>query len=145
MCVITILSAISNSDITDFNELMHELSPTSFCNEEKLGVALADDNCIVLVARIDNRIVGTATLCIMHTPEFALGVVEAVVVMSKYRGNGIGKQLMQRLIEIARIHKLEHLHLTSNPKRIEANALYQSIGFVPYNTNYYTLNLSSFG
>ena len=139
------LLSISDGELSTMNELMHELSPTSFCNVEKLGTALADDNCIVLVARIDNRIVGTATLCIMHTPEFALGVVEAVVVMTKHRGKGIGKQLMHRLIEIARIHKLEHLHLTSNPKRIGANALYQSIGFVPYHTNYYTLNLSNFG
>ena len=135
------LLSIGDGDLSSMNELMHELIPTSFCNVVKLGTALADDNCIVLVARIDNRIVGTATLCIMHTPEFALGVVEAVVVMTKHRGKGIGKQLMHRLIEIARIHKLEHLHLTSNPKRIGANALYQSIGFVPYHTNYYTLQL----
>ena len=138
---ITRLSAYSPSVLASFDTLMHELSPSSYCDEEKLARVLSDSNSIVLIAVEDERIVGTATLCIAHTPEFTLGLVEAVVVLHEYRGRHIGRMLMDRVIEDARHCGVQHLHLTPNPKRSVANELYVSLGFQKKETNVYVMNL----
>ena len=136
------LTTFFPSDLASFDALMHELSPLSFCDREKLSAAISDNNSIVLVAVEDDRIVGTATLCIAHTPEFTLGFVEAVVVLHEYRGRSIGRMLMERVIEDARRYGVQHLHLTSNPQRVAANGLYQALGFERKETNVYTMKIN---
>ena len=49
---------------------MHELSATSFCNEELLNNALNDVNVHVYVIRDEGHIVATGTLCIKHAGVF---------------------------------------------------------------------------
>ncbi|MBR4233405.1 MAG: hypothetical protein IKR96_02560 [Bacteroidales bacterium] len=45
--------------------------------------------------------------------------------------------LMMAMVEAARGFKAHHIQLTSNPSRIAANRLYQSLGFERYETNCY--------
>ena len=84
---------------------------------------------------------GTATLCIAHTPEFTQGFVEAVVVLPEYRGRHIAESLMAELLRQARASGVQKLHLTSNPQRVAANALYQKLGFEKVTTNFYELKI----
>ena len=65
-----------------------------------------------------------------------------VVVASAYRGQGIGRTLLQRIIDFAgsKLSPID-LHLTSNPSRVEANALYQALGFEQRETNVYKMSL----
>ena len=128
-------------DLADLDALMHELSATSFCNEELLNNALNDANVHVYVIRDEGHIVATGTLCIKHTLEFTIGDVESVVVSSKCRGRGYGKELMTAMIEAAKKMNVHHIQLTSNPARVAANGLYRGLGFVRYETNYYKLLL----
>jgi len=74
------------SDLADFDALMHELSATSFCNEELLRNTLSDTNVHVYVIREEGHIVATGTLCIKHTLEFTIADIESVVVSAKSRG-----------------------------------------------------------
>ncbi len=46
------LSSYTPQDLADLDTLMHELSATSFCNEELLNNALNDDNVHVYVIRM---------------------------------------------------------------------------------------------
>ncbi len=135
------LSSYSSQDLTDLDALMHELSATSFCNEELLNKALNDANVHVYVIRDEGRIVATGTLCIKHTLEFAVADIESVVVSSKCRGRGYGKELMTAMIEAAKKMNVHHIQLTSNPARVAANQLYQDMGFERYETNCYKLLL----
>jgi len=128
-------------DLTDLDALMHELSASSFCNEELLQAALNDANVHVYVIREEGRIVATGTLCIKHTLEFAIADIEAVVVGSRYRGRGYGKELMGSMIEAAKSIRVHHIQLTSNPARVAANRLYQDLGFERYETNCYKMML----
>lgn len=136
------LTTYSPSVLASFDALMHELSPSSFCDREKLSATLSDNNSIILAAVEDDRIVGTATLCIAHTPEFTLGFVEAVVVLHEYRGRHIAKRLMTELLQQARAAGVQKLHLTSNPLRDAANGLYLKMGFERYDTNVYTMKIN---
>lgn len=129
------LISYSPQDLADLDALMHTLSPTSFCDEALLKSALADANVHVYVIRDGGHIVASGTLCLKHTLEFTIADIESVVVSAKCRGRGYGKELMAAMIEAARGFKAHHIQLTSNPSRIAANRLYQSLGFERYETN----------
>ena len=131
------LLSYTTEDLADIDLLMHELSATSYCDEELLNNALNDANVHVYVIRDEGHIVATGTLCIKHTLEFTIGDIESVVVSSKYRGRGYGKKLMAAMIEVAKKMNVHHIQLTSNPKRVAANRLYQDMGFERYETNCY--------
>lgn len=126
-------------DLNVLDALMHELSATSFCNEELLKNALNDANVHVYVIRDEGHIVATGTLCIKHTLEFTIADIESVVVSSKCRGRGYGKELMTAMIEAAKKMNVHHIQLTSNPARVAANQLYQDLGFERYETNCYKM------
>jgi len=133
------LRSYSPQDLADLDALMHELSATSFCNEELLSNALNDANVHVYVIRDKGHIVATGTLCIKHTLEFTIADIESVVVCSNCRGRGYGKELMTAMIEAARKMNVHHIQLTSNPARVAANQLYQDLGFERYETNCYKM------
>ena len=149
------LTSFSEKDLLDIDDLMHQLSTTSFCNEEKLQKVMEDADSHLYVIRkvhdvsdvsgvskgLSGCIVATATLCVSHTPEFTLGGVEAVVVDSDCRGQGLARQLMEHILTEAKHFGCVKLHLTSNPRRVAANALYQKMGFQLYATNYYEKEL----
>ena len=135
------LGSYMSQDLTDIDSLMHELSSTSFCNEELLDNALNDANVHVYVIRNEGHIVATGTLCIKHTLEFTIADIESVVVSSKCRGRGYGKELMTAMIEAAKKMNVHYIQLTSNPARVAANQLYQDLGFERYETNCYKRKL----
>lgn len=126
-------------DLTDLDALMHELSATSCCSEALLKAALSDVNVHVFVIRVDGHIVATGTLCIKHTLEFTIADIESVVVSSRCRGRGYGKELMMAMVDAAKSLNVHHIQLTSNPARVAANRLYQSLGFERYETNCYKI------
>ena len=135
------LRTYTPQDLLDLDALMHELSASSFCNEELLKNALNDPNVHVYVIRNGGHIVATGTLCIKHTLEFAIADIESVVVSSGCRGRGYGRELMSALVEAAKGFKAHHIQLTSNPARVVANRLYQELGFVRYETNCYKMKM----
>ena len=135
------LSSYTPGDLSDLDALMHELSATSFCNEQLLSNALNDANVHVYAIRDIGHIIATATLCVKHTLEFTIADIESVVVSSKCRGRGYGKELMWALIEAAKGLGVHHLQLTSHPGRVAANGLYRGLGFVIVETNCYRMVL----
>ena len=128
------ISSYTPQDLADLDTLMHELSTTSFCNEELLNNTLNDANVHVYVIRDEGHIVA-----IKHTLEFTIADIESVVVCSKCRGRGYGKELMTAMIEAAKKMNVHHIQLTSNPARVAANRLYQELGFERYETNCYKM------
>lgn len=131
------LRTFSHTDVDDLDQLMHELSPTSFCNAAILDDILNDENAHAYVIREDGHIVGAGTLCVMHTLEFTIVNIESVVVSSMLRGKGYGRLLVEHMINEAKRMNVRSIHLTSTPKRVAANELYQRLGFRKYETNCY--------
>lgn len=54
-----------------------------------------------------------------------------------FRKQGIGKALVLSALKMAQNAGAEGVALTSNPQRIEANNLYQRMGFKRWETNLY--------
>ena len=132
------LYTYTDSDFSDLSVLMQELSGSIVFTRESLDRMLADQNSHLYVIREEDRIVACASLCIFHQPFSTDATIESVVVSSKMRGKGLGRKLMEHLIEEAARMKVDCIHLTSNPSRVAANALYQKMGFERKETNCYT-------
>jgi len=112
--------------------------------EKEIHFSLFDFNSIVdskhsiLIGAFDNNIlVGILTLVIIQIPTNRNGRIEDVVVDKNHRGKGIGEKLSLEAIRIGEELKLSNLFLTSNPKRTDANRLYQKMGFQLGTTNSY--------
>lgn len=90
----------------------------------------------------EGRIIGCATLCVFHSPTGTKASIEDVVVSSAYRGQHLGKRLMEYVLEQAKAYAPIELHLTSNPMRVAANKLYQSLGFQRKETNCYQMMIT---
>lgn len=129
-------------DFDDLAGLMKELSGGIALTRESLERMLADGNSHLYVAREEGRIVACASLCIFHQPFSADATVESVVVSSRMRGRGLGRQMMAHLLDEAMRMGVDCIHLTSKPERIAANALYRSLGFERKETNCYALKLN---
>ena len=136
------LHTYTDSDFSDLAILMRELSANIVFTRESLDRMLADPNSHLYVIREEGRIVACASLCIFHQPFSTYATIESVVVSSKMRGKGLGRKLMQHLMAEAARMNVDCIHLTSNPKREAANALYQKMGFEKKDTNCYMMKLS---
>lgn len=138
--------------VTDLLGLMNELNPTLEVTPSMLQDAAGDPDTHLFVAVEDGHVIGTASLCVFRTPTGTKGRIEDVVVSHEYRGRGLGKHLLEHMIEYvstgisraglsrAGLAPIE-LQLTSRPSRIAANQLYRSLGFLPYETNVYRIKL----
>ena len=137
------LNTLSPGQVSDLISLMKELNPDIPVTPEMLRDTVEDAGTRFFVAIApDGRIVGTACLCISHSPTGRKGGIEDVVVSSDVRGQGLGRRLVEHIISYARENLSPIvLHLTSRPERVAANRLYQALGFQPYDTNVYKLPL----
>ena len=133
------LQSLSSENIEDLLGLMKELDPEKTVTAEMLKAAVAGAH--VFAAEEDGRILGCATLCVTEHPLGRKGWIEDVVVSSACRGQGLGRQLVEHIIEYARGLAPIELCLTSRPAREAANKLYKAVGFNPYQTNVYKLKL----
>lgn len=137
------LCTLTDSQIDDLLGLMKELNADLTVTPLQQQRSVAAPGTRIFIAENDEKhIVGCATLCVFESPTGRKASVEDVVVLPAYRGQGIGRTLLQRIIDFAK-NKLApiDLRLTSNPSRTEANALYQALGFVQRETNVYKMSL----
>lgn len=98
----------------------------------------------LLIARSPSgksEIAGILTLVIYRVPTGIRSIVEDVIVDERFRRKGIAQALMRRAIEMARNAGASGVSLTSNPRREQANLMYQKLGFLKRETNSYYLTL----
>lgn len=113
----------------------HKFDPVSLAQDERI-------DCIVV--ENDGEVAGFASLITYQVPTKGwVGRIEDVIVDEKFRGMGLGRGLMEKLIEIAKEKELEIIDLTSNPQRTEARKLYESLGFEIRETGVFRLKISN--
>lgn len=91
-----------------------------------------DKNNELIVAEIDGAVVGTLQLTMTPSISFQGGrraTVESVRVDAKYRGRGIGRELMLFAIDRARDQNCVSMQLTTNAERADAHRFYENLGF----------------
>lgn len=142
------LRSLTESQVSDVLSLMSELDPDITVTPEMVRQAV-DESGMHFFAAVEadgtgsGRIIGCASLCVFGSPTGRKASVEDVVVTSSCREQGIGRALMEHLIDYARRELAPiDLHLTSRPERTAANELYASLGFQLRETNVYKMELA---
>ena len=137
------LCTLTGSQIDDLLGLMKELNAELTVTPQQQQRAVGAPGTRIFVAENDEKhIIGCATLCVFESPTGRKASIEDVVVLPAYRGQGLGRTLLQRIIDFAgtKLSPID-LHLTSSPWREEANALYLALGFEKRDTNVYKMSL----
>ena len=88
-----------------------------------------------------NKLIGMGWIFPRQTLLRRQAVVEDMIVDESQRGKGLGEKILRDLIKWAKKEGIEVIELTTNPKRLAANALYKKVGFKLHETNHYLLNL----
>mgnify|MGYP000509819733 FL=1 len=87
---------------------------------------LSDPNSTTIVISVEDIIVGVASIHIIKKLTRILGIIEDVAVNKKYRGKGVGKKLVERLILIGKQKNCDKIVLSSSE---ENSKFYEKIGF----------------
>jgi ribosomal protein S18 acetylase RimI-like enzyme len=91
----------------------------------------------LFVARSDGTIAGMLTLVIYPLPSGLRARIEDVVVDKDARGRGVGSALTMAALDLAQAQGARSIDLTSRASRVEANRLYQQLGFQLRDSNVY--------
>lgn len=77
-----------------------------------------------------DHLVGFAQLFILRKTTFSMGYLEDLVVLEEYRGQELGRKILDMVIDVAREEGCASITLTTRPERIEAKGLFEAMGFV---------------
>ena len=135
------LLTINNVHVNEIIALMRELDPTITVTPEMVRQTVEAPGTHFFAVMDGEHIVGCASLCVFDSPTGRKASIEDVVVSSAFRGQHLGRQLMEHVIEYAKTLAPIGLQLTSRPERVAANELYQSLGFQKRNTNAYRMEI----
>ena len=87
---------------------------------------LNDPSSITMVVCEGNTIIGVASIHIIYKLSRTLGLIEDVAVNKDHRGKGIGKSLVEKLIEIGKQKNCDKIVLNTSEKN---SKFYEKIGF----------------
>ena len=116
---------LAKSDYNQVIELWTKSLSNKFDNEINTD-HVSDPSSITLVSVDNNTITGVASLYIIKKLTRTLGLIEDVAVNENYRGKGIGKKLVEKLIGIATEKKCDKTVLNSSEQNSE---FYKKFGF----------------
>ena len=88
-----------------------------------------NDYLVLVVCKEQGQIVGIAMMAMYKVISGHKGMIEDVVVDQVHRGKGIGRKLMEKLLEEGKNRNLDEILLFSGHHRTPAITLYKSLGF----------------
>ncbi len=122
-------------DFENVLQLLRQLWPDKHLNTSALRQvfdrALNSEMQAYVCATEDERVVGFGSLTVKNNlwQEGYLGHLDELIVDSKYRGQGIGTEILEYLITIARKRGCRRVELDSAFHRKEAHEFYKQHGF----------------
>ena len=138
---IELVTQFDSALIAPIADMLAQLTAREYpFGEQELRAIIEDSASQLFIMRDDERIMGMLTLGHYTSPTGGKVWVEDVVVSTEYRGEGLGRKLINHAIEYCRENLSPcTLMLTSNPARVAANELYRTSGFEPKQTNVYKM------
>ncbi len=131
------IDRIRRSDLPELAVLFRELTGNeqNTVNLEKNFVHIEqNDDYIILGAYAGGELTGSlmGIICLDFVDECRpFMLIENVIVSEKFRGQGIGRELMANIEGIAVERDCSYIIFVSGSKRIEAHKFYESIGYNP--------------
>jgi ribosomal protein S18 acetylase RimI-like enzyme len=98
---------------------------------QALTLLFHSKNATLLVAKINNKVVGMLTMQLLISTAMggSVGLIEDMIVTDEYRGCGVGKTLMNALIEEANHLGYQRLSLGADVRNTPALKFYKPFGF----------------
>ncbi len=99
---------------------------------ERIEQIKADPHNFLFIYEADGNIMGTVFLTICPCPMFGFqpfGVVENFIVDEGYRGQGVGKKLLEHIFATSRANKCTAIKLLSSSHREAAHRFFERNGF----------------
>jgi ribosomal protein S18 acetylase RimI-like enzyme len=106
-------------------------------SSDSLGRITGHPATTLFIARSGDVIVGMLTLVTFPLPSGLRARIEDVVVDQHVRGQGVGTALTMAAVDLAQQQGARSIDLTSRASRVEANRLYQQLGFQLRDSNVY--------
>lgn len=116
---------LQSSDIKQVIDLWTSSFSRTFDNPVNINY-LNDPNSMTFVMSDNKTILGVASLHIIEKLTRKLGLIEDVAVSKNNRGLGIGKKLVEKLIQTGKEKKCDKIVLSSSEKNSE---FYEKMGF----------------
>lgn len=131
------IRSATESDLARILALFAELNPDDeplpeARASETWGRILAQEGHEILVAELDDRVVGCCVLVVVPNLSRSarpFAVIENVIVDSRYRRRGIGARILQEASDAARREGCYKVMFMSSAKRTEAHRFYETVGF----------------
>ena len=126
------------------DDLIHILAPSSpEVKQQRLHTLLGEEDFLLFVAEDeDGTLAGMLTLTCCQTLARRKYWIEDVVVRPEFRGQGIGRTLVEAAVgHVRETCGQAVIYLTSNPSRQAARALYRSVGFEDYETGVFRITI----
>ena len=136
--VVEPVTSVTLDLVAAMGRLLPQLHPTlPLPTAEVLDDVLQCQATTLLVARegAQGPVVGTACVVVYRTPSRLHARLENVIVDDPARGRGVGAALTSEAVRRAREAGCSVIELNTNPRREEANRLYQRLGFERHHTN----------
>lgn len=130
-----IIEKLKKADIPQLLELYKELVDFENTREQANVVyekMLADENYYLLVAKEEDKIVGTVLGIVCHSIPLTgmpFMVVEDVIIKEEYRRFGVGRKLFEEIDRIALENNCCYSMLVSSGFRKEAHIFYDKQGY----------------
>jgi ribosomal protein S18 acetylase RimI-like enzyme len=135
---IVVADAVDDGLVSAFERLIPQLSSSSPPpSREQLVELVENDDTVLFLAVVNDRIMGSLTLAFYRIPTGLKAWIEDVVVDDAARGRGLGSALNDAALNEARVRGAKDVSLTSRPAKEAANRLYKRIGFEARETNIY--------
>jgi ribosomal protein S18 acetylase RimI-like enzyme len=121
--------------LTSFLEILFSIEEDFFFNKtlqrRGLELMLTNDRCCVLVADVNGQAVGMCSgqLTISTAEGGPALLVEDMVVLGEYRGQGIGQRLMAKVAEWGKTKGVSRLQLLADRNNTPALEFYKRLGW----------------
>jgi PhnO protein len=92
---------------------------------------VANPNNLYLIAENENEGLGFISF---HTQNLLhhcgrVGEIQEFFINENHRGKGVGRQLIEKIMQYAEEHKLKSIEVTTNKRRVENVMIYENLGF----------------
>lgn len=134
---IATVDEINAEIIAKLNNLLVQLSPDESVDSNRLEKIIKSDSCDVIIAKIDQQIVGMATVNVIQKLSSNKAELEDFVVDENQRGKGIAKILWDAVLEWSRDNDVKYLEFTSRSSRVAAQNFYKKMGAEIRDTNFF--------
>lgn len=131
------IRSASDADLSEIMEIEKACFGSDAWSKTTMRLELAAPHTHYVLVHDDNQVLGYAGLS--KLPSSTSSDIQTIAVLDEHRGKGIGRALMQNLLDYASTHSVTEVFLEVREDRPVPQALYESLGFlrIDRRENYY--------